>query len=47
MDAQQGNSIRQIAHDKRKRGFNLSSAILDIALETDSIKHAPLGRHAG
>ena len=47
MDSKERNPLAQIAHDERERGFNPSGTLGDVTLETDGVKHPPLGRHLG
>jgi hypothetical protein len=41
------NPFGQITHDERECGFNPSGSLRGITLETDGVKHPPLGRHLG
>src|SRR5215468_7176018 len=47
MNPLQRSPFAQVAHDKRERCLNLSTAIPDIALETDGIEYPPPGWYAG
>src|SRR5215475_5514645 len=47
MNPLQRSPFAQVAHDKRERCLSLSTAIPDIALETDGIEYPPPGWYAG
>src|SRR4051812_1543077 len=45
MDAQERSAVVQIAHDHRHRCLDMSAAVQNLALESEELKHSPLGWH--
>src|SRR3954471_21492245 len=43
MDAQERSAVGQIAHDHRHRCLDMSAAVQNLALESEDLKHSPLG----
>src|SRR2546429_5518105 len=45
MDAQERSAIDQIAHDHRHRCLDMPAAVQNLSLESEDLKHSPLGWH--